>query len=249
MRALRGIEQSTPGLRPLLRHVRESLRVLIFSDVPAGLSSRDNSSTRSGDSGSGLGVKHRPYRDVVERTLRRLEEVCGARDDAVARAEATEAAVNTLRTTLVACNQKEVALIDQVRRTGNSTCARAADPATSLRPADPPPPLRRVRSPRRLSQLREKRMQCEQLAEAVVAEANRRKAEKQQFEATVRRRVTSTPYRALVRLSLPLPCCTWWSGGLGRFERWGGTSRKPGPRTLLQCVPPARVARGSCVTL
>lgn len=113
----------------------------------------------------------------------------------------------------------------------------------------PPPSLRCVRCSCRLLQLREKRMQCEQLAEAVVAEANRRKAEKQQFEATVRRRVTSTPYRALVRLSLPLPCCTWWSGGLGRFERWGGTSRKPGPRTLLQCVPPARVARGSCVTL
>ena len=121
MQALRGIEQSTPGLRSLLRHVRESLRVLIYSDVPyaVGVTSgrhtdadSDDGSARSRDT---THVKVRPYRDVVERTQRQLREVSEARDAAVARAESAEAAVNMLRTTVVACKQKEAALSDQVR--------------------------------------------------------------------------------------------------------------------------------------
>ena len=117
MQALRGIEQSTPGLRSLLRHVRESLRVLIYSDVPyaVGVTSGRESDDGSAQSRATTHVKVRPYRDVVERTQRQLREMSAARDAAVARAESAEAAVNMLRTTVVACKQKEATLSDQVR--------------------------------------------------------------------------------------------------------------------------------------
>ena len=106
MDVLRGMEQSAVTLRPVLRQLRESLRHLVYSDVVAG----------SSTSAAGTPVLlRRPYRDIVRRSRRQMEAVEDTKRMAEDRAEAAEAAYNTVKMSLSSTARKCDTQTSQVR--------------------------------------------------------------------------------------------------------------------------------------
>ena len=93
-------------LRPVLRQLRESLRHLVYSDVVAG----------SSTSAAGTPVLlRRPYRDIVRRSRRQMEAVEDTKRMAEDRAEAAEAAYNTVKMSLSSTARKCDTQTSQVR--------------------------------------------------------------------------------------------------------------------------------------